>query len=101
MATLVGAQEFLDDHAPEVRGVASNGARKNLDATVSAITSHLSAQSEHKMSAQTLTRSGTDAQRGLVQDSLAPINAVARIRAQVVATPAQWSSSAQCRLRMT
>ena len=82
--TLVGAQEFLDDHAAEVGGVASNGARRNLDATVSAITSHLSAQSEHKMLAQTLTRSGTEAQRALVQDHLGVIAAVARAELPLV-----------------
>ena len=78
LATLVGAQEFLDDHAADVADIASNRARKNLDAIVAAVTSHLDAQVGHKMLAQTLTRSGTVAQRALVQDHLGLIAAVAR-----------------------
>ena len=79
-STLVGAQEFIDDHPAEVRGIASNGVRKNLDAIGSALTAHLSAQSVHKMSAQTFTRSATEAQRALVQDHLGTVAPVARVR---------------------
>ena len=84
LATLVGAQEFFDDHPTEVGGLVTSGARKNLDAVVSAITAHLSAQSDHKMSARTLTRSKRTARRSLVLDHLGMIAAVARAELPLV-----------------
>ena len=78
LGTLEGAQEFLDQNAEGLGGVAANGTRKKLGRIVSALTSHHTTQTQSVVSAQQLTLSTSAARRALLQDHLASIAAVAK-----------------------
>ena len=78
LGTLDGAEEFLDQNAEALGGVAANGTRKKLGTIVSALTSHHTTQTQSVVSAQQLTLSTSAARRALLQDHLASIAAVAK-----------------------
>ncbi len=76
--TLVGGKGFIVERTAVLGNVPGNGACLKLDSIIAALAEHHSAQSEHRMTAQTLTQDKAATRRAVVQDHLAAISAVAR-----------------------
>src|SRR5450432_1607951 len=78
--TLSGIRDFLDRNAAAVPEAAESGARKELDAEFAALRANATSQAESQLSARGSTAKYAVLRKALLEDHMAPITRIARLR---------------------
>ena len=80
LRTLRNAQQFIADHAAALGAIVTSGARQDLDASIADLDGHARTQSGQATVARGKTREHHALRAQLLQEHMAPISRIARIK---------------------